>query len=143
SLELVEVEGETIGDGITLQLGGLRLQDMARNSTEAAARIARTELKRAGFLEAGAGRTFYCVGGTWRNLARLHMNVTGYPLPVMHHYEMSVDASAAFLRQVARGDMDRMAGIDRISKSRRALLPYGATVLQEIVAAMRPSRLVV
>ena len=30
SLELVDVKGETIGDGITLPLGGLRLQDMAK-----------------------------------------------------------------------------------------------------------------
>jgi exopolyphosphatase/guanosine-5'-triphosphate,3'-diphosphate pyrophosphatase len=143
SLELVDVRGEDIGDGITLPLGGLRLQDMAKNSTETAAKIARAELKRADFLETGAGRTFYCVGGTWRNLARLHMNVTGYPLNVMHHYELGIDSSAAFLKQVARGDMDKMKGIDRISKTRRALLPYGATVLQEIISAMKPSGLVV
>ena len=30
SLELVDVNGEAIGDGITLPLGGLRLQDMAQ-----------------------------------------------------------------------------------------------------------------
>lgn len=143
SLELVDVRGEAIGDGITLPLGGLRLQDMAGNSTEAAAKIARAELKRAPFLQAGAGRVFYCVGGTWRNLARLHMNVTGYPLPVMHHYEMGIESSASFLRQVARGDIDKMKGIGRIAKSRRALLPYGAAVLQEIVAAMKPSAILV
>ena len=32
----------TIGDGITLPLGGLRLQDMAKNSLAAAAKIAKT-----------------------------------------------------------------------------------------------------
>ena len=77
SLELVDVRGEEIGQGITLPLGGLRLQDMAKNSVEAAVKIARSQLRRAKFLQAGAGRSFYCVGGTWRNLARLHMNVVG------------------------------------------------------------------
>ena len=143
SLELVDVSGETIGDGITLPLGGLRLQDMAKNSTAAASRIARRELGRAKLLAGGTGRTFYCVGGTWRNLARLHMIATGYPLNVMHHYELGVENSAAFLRQVARGDIDKMKGIERISKTRRALLPYGATVLQEIISAMKPARIVV
>lgn len=143
SLELVDVRGETIGDGITLPLGGLRLQDMSANSPSASAQIARRELARASLLEGGQGRTFYAVGGTWRNLARLHMNMTNYPLSVMHHYEMGIESSAAFLKQVARGDIDKMQGIEGVSKARRALLPYGAAVLQEIVAAMRPSRIVV
>lgn len=143
SLELVDVGNERIGDGITLPLGGLRLQDMAKGSMQEAARLARRELKRATFLREGKGRAFYAVGGTWRNLARLHMNVTGYPLNVMHHYELDIEASASFLEQVASGDMDRVKGIERISKSRRALLPYGAVVLQEIIRAARPSKIVV
>ncbi len=143
SLELVEVSGETIGDGITLPLGGLRLQDMAKGSPTAAARIARAEMKRAEFLSRGRGRTFYCVGGTWRNLARLHMNATSYPLNVMHNYDMGVGSLDAFLSQVAEGDINRMKGFDRISKSRRALLPYGAAVLREIIGAMQPGKLVV
>jgi exopolyphosphatase/guanosine-5'-triphosphate,3'-diphosphate pyrophosphatase len=143
SLELIDVRGEEIGDGITLPLGGLRLQDMAKNSPGDAARIARRELGRATLLSKGAGRVFYAVGGTWRNLARLHMNATGYPLNVMHHYEMGVDGSAGFLAQVTAGDMDKIKGIERISKSRRALLPYGAAVLQEIVRVMKPGKIVV
>ncbi len=143
SLELVEVSGETIGDGITLPLGGLRLQDMAKGSPTAAARIARAEMKRAEFLSRGRGRTFYCVGGTWRNLARLHMNATSYPLNVMHNYDMGIGSLDAFLSQVAEGDINRMKGFDRISKSRRALLPYGAAVLREIIGAMQPGKLVV
>ena len=143
SLELIDVRGEQIGEGITLPLGGLRLQDSAKNSPAVAARIARKELKRAEWLKGGEGRVFYAVGGTWRNLARLHMLATGYALHVMHHYEFDVAKSADFLAQVARGDTDKIRGIDRISKSRRALLPYGAVVLQEIIRAMKPSKIVV
>ncbi len=54
------------------------------------------------------------------------MNAIDYPLSVMHHYEFGIESSAAFLRQVARGDIDKIKGIERVSKSRRALLPYGA-----------------
>lgn len=143
SLELIDVRGATIGDGITLPLGGLRLQDMARNSASAAVRIARTELGRAKLLKAGQGRSFYAVGGTWRNLARLHMLTSGYPLDVMHHYEMAEPELSAFLRQVARGDLDKMKNIERISKTRRALLPFGAVVMQEILRAMKPARVIV
>lgn len=143
SLELVDIDGEVIGDGITLPLGGLRLQDMSKNSPAMATRIARKELTRAKLLKGGEGRAFYAVGGTWRNLARLHMSVIDYPLAVMHHYEMNVETSADFLAQVARGELDKMKGIERVSKSRRALLPYGAAVLQEIIAAQKPSKIII
>jgi exopolyphosphatase/guanosine-5'-triphosphate,3'-diphosphate pyrophosphatase len=143
SLELVDVGSDRIGDGISLPLGGLRLQDMAGASMVAASRIARNEIGRAKLLKGGRGRTFYAVGGTWRNLARLHMNSTAYPLAVMHHYEIPVAGSASFLSQVARGDTEKIKGIEGVSKVRRALLPHGAVVLQEIIAAMRPSRIVV
>lgn len=143
SLELVDVKGEAIGGGITLPLGGLRLDDMSKGSIATATKIIRDELNKAEVLAGGAGRTFYCVGGTWRNLARLHMAASNYPLAVMHHYEMDVAGSANFLKQVARGEIEKMKGIERVSKSRRALLAYGSVVLQEIVRAMQPGRIVV
>ncbi|MCR4268178.1 exopolyphosphatase [Nitratireductor sp. ZSWI3] len=141
SLELVEVEDRSMGDGITLPLGGLRLREMSKNSVAKATRIARAELARAGWLKDGAGRPFYCVGGTWRNLARLHMLETGYPLEVMHHYQLDAGQSADFLKRVASG-VDKFPGIEHISKNRRALLPYGAAVLQEIIHAVQPSSVI-
>lgn len=143
SLELIDIRGETFGEGITTPLGGLRLQEMVGNSLPAASGAVRKELAKAKFLSGGQGRPFYAVGGTWRNLARLHMNSIGYPLAVMHHYEMDVEGSAAFLKLLARGDVEKIKGIEAVSKARRALLPYGAIVLQEIVEAMRPSKIVV
>ncbi|TIV09497.1 MAG: exopolyphosphatase, partial [Mesorhizobium sp.] len=143
SLELVDVDGEAIGDGITLPLGGLRLQDMAKNSLAQAAKIARDELAKAKLLKGGQGRPFYAVGGTWRNLARLYMEMTTYPLSVMHHYEIGIDSATNFLKQVAKGEIEKIRGIEGVSKNRRSLLPYGATVLQEIMAAMQPSKIIV
>ncbi len=143
SLELVDVRGETMGEGITTPLGGLKLREMAGGSMSDVARIARSELARAEWLGKGEGRAFYCVGGTWRNLARLHMNVTGYPLPVMHHYEIDPKEDAAFLKRVAKGDIDKMKGIERVSKNRRALLPYGAAVLLEVIRAAKPAKIVI
>lgn len=143
SLELVDIDGEVIGEGITLPLGGLRLQDMAKNSLAQAARIAKIELAKAKLLKGGQGRAFYAVGGTWRNLARLHMEMNNYPLGVMHHYEIEIDSAIAFLKQVARGDVEKVKGIEGVSKNRRSLLPYGAVVLQEILTDMQPSKIIV
>ncbi|AZO15277.1 MULTISPECIES: exopolyphosphatase [unclassified Mesorhizobium] len=143
SLELIDINREAIGDGITLPLGGLRLQDMAKNSLAQAQKIARQELARAKLLKGGQGRVFYAVGGTWRNLARLHMEMNNYPLGIMHHYEISADSAQTFLRQVAKGEVEKVRGIEGVSKNRRSLLPYGAVVLQEIMTAMQPSKIIV
>ncbi|GAA4534834.1 exopolyphosphatase [Chelativorans composti] len=143
SLELVDVRGEAIGNGITLPLGGLRLKDMAGGSLEEAAKIARRELAQAEWLRQGEGRAFYCVGGTWRNLARLHMLSTGYPLQVMHAYTLDPEGHRKFLKKVARGDVKDIKGADRISKSRRSLLPYGAIVLLEVIRHMKPAEIVI
>ncbi len=141
SLELFEVDGAEIGDGITLPLGGLRLQDMAERNWSEIRNIVARELTRAPWLEAGKGRIFYAVGGTWRNLARLHMNTVCYPLGVMHHYPMQPVEISDFLDQVASDEFDRIKGIGSVSKNRRSLLPYGAIVLQEIIRIMQPSHI--
>ena len=143
SLELVEVCGETIGKRTTLPLGGLRLQEMAKNSPAAAGRIAKAELRRVNFLKKDTDRTFYCVGGTWRNLARLHMIASDYALPVMQHYKFDPAGMSGFLKLVIDGEFSGVNGIKSISKARRALLPYGAAVLREIIDAMQPKNIVV
>ncbi len=45
-------------------------------------------------------RTFYAVGGAWRNLARLHMAQTHYPLTIIQRYTLdhSTALSLAELR---------------------------------------------
>ncbi|MBC8717704.1 MULTISPECIES: exopolyphosphatase [Brucella/Ochrobactrum group] len=142
SLELVGVNDHEVGEGITLPLGGLRLQDMSNEQLPEAAKIARTELARATLLEEHQGQVFYAVGGTWRNLAKLHMTAKHYPLHVMHGYEMDPVEAKSFLTRVAKGNIDTMRGIEAVSKNRRQLLGYGAAVLLETIRRMKPSKIV-
>ncbi len=79
SLELVAVNDYDVGEGITLPLGGLRLQDMSNEKLTEATKISHQELAKATLLEAHQGEVFYAVGGTWRNLAKLHMTARNYP----------------------------------------------------------------
>jgi exopolyphosphatase/guanosine-5'-triphosphate,3'-diphosphate pyrophosphatase len=71
------------------------------------------------------------------------MSATHYPLAVMHHYTFEPETCMAFLHRVGRNDVEKMRGIEEVSKNRRALLPYGAIVLEEIIRVMRPARVVV
>ncbi|GAB4349961.1 MAG: exopolyphosphatase [Oricola sp.] len=142
SLEIVDMKGKEIGEGMTLPIGVIRLSERAGGDLKQAVKIARADLKQAAFLKKGAGRAFYAVGGTWRNLAKLHMAATGYPLHVTHHYEMDAAGAVGFLNRVGRNNVEKMPGIDDVSRSRRSLLPYGAIVLAEIVRAMKPQKVI-
>jgi exopolyphosphatase / guanosine-5'-triphosphate,3'-diphosphate pyrophosphatase len=142
SLELADVKDKHVGEGITLPLGGLRLSDMSGGSLTKAAKITQMHLAGATVLKSGRGRKFYAVGGTWRNLGRLHMETVGYPLHVMHEYEIPADEAVIFFKRVARGNTDKIPGINHISRNRQALLSFGATVLQQVTEQMQPSSIV-
>jgi len=142
SLELIDIGRGTISEGETFPLGGLRLQHRAEKKLKEARRIAQSDLERSGLLAGLKGRTFYAIGGTWRSLAKLHMHSTDYPLRVMQHYCIEAQPMRAFLKQVARNDISKMDGIEAVSRQRRSLLPYGATVLLALIEIGRPEWIV-
>lgn len=142
SLELIRVMGNDLGKGATYPLGGLRLSDMAKGSVKQARKIARSELEHSLELNALEGQNFYAIGGTWRALARLHMTSVGYPLAVMHHYEIDPEEMLEFCVQTMRGDIEDAGWIGSISKARRALLPFGAAVLAEVIRRGKPKKIV-
>ena len=140
SLELIDIKGKEIGKGITLPLGGLRLSEYAGGSLAKAHAFARKHVKTsAKLLAKGEGRTFYAVGGTWRNIAKLHMEMSNYPLHMMQGYEVSLDAMMQFLGQVETAKDSKDPAWMAVSKYRRALLPFGAVAMKEVLSAMKPS----
>lgn len=138
SVEMVDVRDQLIGDGVTLPLGGIRLQDAANGDLREAEKIARRLLAKNPLIANGRDRTFYAVGGTWRAFAKLHMEEVGYPLRVTHGYEIEPAALLKFLKKLIDDDLSKLSGIHLISSARQGLLPYGAIVLAEIVRQMKP-----
>jgi exopolyphosphatase/guanosine-5'-triphosphate,3'-diphosphate pyrophosphatase len=140
SLEIIEVKGEALRQSVTLPLGGLRLLDASDGRIEAAIDIADTQIARVAWLESGRGRAFYAVGGTWRAIARLHMERTGYPLHVMHGYTMPTEEAIDFCEEIRKAKkLSAMPGIEEISRPRREVLPYGALVLERLLKKLEPA----
>jgi exopolyphosphatase/guanosine-5'-triphosphate,3'-diphosphate pyrophosphatase len=143
SLELSEVHGYKVHTGITLPLGGLALQDVTAKSIKKAEKLVRKSLGDAKLLKAGANRTFYAIGGTWRALARLHMWQTGYPLHVMHGYMLPAKEAHDFSSLVHRVDPEMLSQIEVVTDARRPLLAYAALVLENLVRIARPKDVVI
>jgi len=143
SLELADVRGARIVLGNTLPLGGLALQDLSARSIRKAQKIAAGKLGDVAMLKGGRGRTLYAVGGTWRALARLHMQHSGYPLHVMHGYVIPAREAIAFCRSLYRRGAGRRRGLASINKARRLLLPYAALVLEQLLRNSRAKAVVI
>lgn len=143
SLELVDIRGMHAKPGVTLPLGGLALQDLSAKSIKKAEKIVENALENVPLMKGGKGRNFYAVGGTWRALARLHMWQTGYPLHVMHGYEIRAKDALEFSRLVHRVDPETLSKIEVVNDARRPLLPYAALVLEHIVRIAEPRNIVI
>jgi exopolyphosphatase / guanosine-5'-triphosphate,3'-diphosphate pyrophosphatase len=143
SLELTDVHRSRVRPGVTLPLGGLALQDISSKSLKKAEKFVKQALSDLAILKSGAGRSFYAVGGTWRALMRLHMWQTGYPLHVMHGYQISAKEALEFSRLVHRVDPDTLSRIEVVAAARRPLLGYAALVLEHVVRIARPKNVVV
>jgi exopolyphosphatase/guanosine-5'-triphosphate,3'-diphosphate pyrophosphatase len=143
SLELVEVKGNLVRQGVTLPLGSLALQDAAQKSVKRAERIVRLALTDVAQLTSANGRNFYAVGGTWRALARLHIIQSGYPLRVMHGYTITAAEALDFVRRLRRlATANILANIESIAEARQPLLVYAALVLEYIIRVAKPKNIV-
>jgi len=143
SLELIDVNGGQIRDGITFPLGPLRLIDMSGGSTAKAREIIDKYLDSSPLLTQLKGRSLYAVGGTWRSIARIHMAQTRYPLHVLHNYTIGREQARSVADLVAHLSSSSLKDIKTVSKSRIDTLPYGALVLERLLAKSKVKQMVV
>lgn len=143
SLEVIDVARDVLKDADTLPLGGLRLIDQTEGKIERALPLVDAAVAGVPWLIDGRARPFYAVGGTWRALARLHMEQTAYPLRVMHGYAIPTREAIEFCQFVRRAKkVTTLAGIEAVPRARRDVLPYGALVLERLLEAVAPSEVI-
>lgn len=141
SLELVEVAGGVVGEGETTDLGALRLS-VLKGDINSASRYIDEALDDVSCLGALPGSTFYAVGGTWRTLARLHMEKTGYPLRVIEGYALEASQALALAHDVKKALPETLRAFDAVSSSRLKTLPYGALLLERLIKRARPETVI-
>jgi exopolyphosphatase/guanosine-5'-triphosphate,3'-diphosphate pyrophosphatase len=139
SLELVPLDNGEPGAGFTLPLGPFALGapgafDAGKVGDVIAKRLGKVSLR---------GETFHAVGGAWRNLALIHMKMSGYPLEIAHQYQMNVSEAvdaAAFIARQSKSSLERMGGA---SKKRAEIMPYAAAVLGQLLPRLGTKQVVI
>ena len=143
SLEIIDIANDKLNDAVTLPLGGLRLLDQAGDRMERAQALTDEAIAGVNWLAKGRGRPFYAVGGTWRALAKLHMEHVNYPLRVMHGYAIPTREAIEFCQLVRRTKkVSTLPGIGEVARARREVLPYGALVLERVLETLAPSEVI-
>jgi exopolyphosphatase/guanosine-5'-triphosphate,3'-diphosphate pyrophosphatase len=139
SLELSTIKNGQDINGDTFELGVIRLQDDSKQSPSKAAAIARERLAHVQFDEAVNGGVFCAIGGTWRTLAKIHLELGKYPMHMVQGYSVPADTLAKLCEEIveAASNGKSYPGSDIASSSRRDLVPYGAAVLSEVLRAAK------
>jgi exopolyphosphatase/guanosine-5'-triphosphate,3'-diphosphate pyrophosphatase len=84
----------------------------------------------------------YAVGGSWRTLARFEMEMSGYPLRVIHRYRLALEDAREVAALVARQSRRSLAATPGISQRRIDVLPASAEVLDRLLDRLKPGHLV-
>lgn len=141
SLELIRLNGLGPAEGTTLPLGPFALGAPKALEPERTRRLIDDHLRP--LAARYAGPDFHAVGGAWRNLALLHMQMADYPLHVAHQYEMSKTDGlelARFVQQQSRASLERIEGL---SRKRFDTLPYSALVLDRLIERLGVERIII
>lgn len=133
SLELVDVQNGQARRFESTPLGPLRLGELTRQNRDDLIRQIDGCLTKVRWLDALEGRDLFAVGGAWRSLARAHMELTDYPLEVIHHYAIGADEAARFLDEITRMGRKDLRALDAVSKRRIDKLPVTALVLKRTI----------
>ena len=139
SLELASLSNGRLGSSSTLPVGPLRLMSSGRGDPRKAIVDAVESVR---WLREEQGKTFYAVGGAWRAFARLHMEQAGYPLHIIHQYEIPADEARAVARLIAVQSPKSLEKMPGVSRRRVDTLPLACLALDRLLAVLKPRTVV-
>jgi exopolyphosphatase/guanosine-5'-triphosphate,3'-diphosphate pyrophosphatase len=139
SLELVRLTDGQAARGVTLPLGPFALADAGGFDAD---RVRETIAGRLQPIGDERSDTLYAVGGAWRTLAQVHMEISGYPLRIVHQYEIDAADLLDTARLIARSSKASLEKWPGLSRKRADTLPYAALVLEGLIERLALKRIV-
>ncbi len=133
SLELAEVANGRVGRCASFPLGVLRLPALRREGQQTFERAVRKMLRSAGWPDGMVGLPLYLVGGSWRALSRLDLELTQDPLAVLDQHSLPRAALRRLVRATNRLTFEELRAIPGMASNRAAALPDAAALLAALV----------
>jgi exopolyphosphatase/guanosine-5'-triphosphate,3'-diphosphate pyrophosphatase len=131
SLELARLAKGNYEGGSTYPLGPLALDTGGSFNPDKVFSKIKDILAKAPELKKTAD-TFFAVGGAWRSIGTLHMEMTRAPLHMLQNYEMDAGKLVPILNDIMGGKKHADL-IEEVARRRASTIPYAAAVLKAVI----------
>lgn len=143
SLDLSRLCGGDVLHTGSIPIGAIKAKALSEGGAGALEDALRKGMKPFEWLRQGSGKPLYLVGGPWRALARVHMQLADYPLPVLARYEIAPGSVSALVTSISAMTTADLKAIPEMPSSRVPLLLATAKLLDVLVGLLKPSALVI
>ena len=134
----------------SMPLGSLRMSDAYLTSdpptdqeVRTLRKAVRSAMDEAGIPEMVRGEQLIGIGGTVRNLAKIDLRRTEYPLPLLHGYRLADKRLADVTDELAGRTMKRRAQLPGLNPDRADTIVGGALVIHSIAKHLGASEIIV
>ena len=141
SLELAGVARGNVGEGVSMPLGVLKVgpePDRAKLKEAIRQGISGTRLA-----NAARGNKLYLVGGSFRALAQLEMELTAHPLPITHEHRLRREQLGPLADYVEVARTRDIKDYDRVANQRIPHLPAAIAILETLIEVLEPRKIIV
>lgn len=137
SLELIEVNGDKTGKGYSFPIGPLRVDISSKTARKDYLAAIDSCFAQFPFKKLN-GKSFYAVGGAFRNMAKIHSARKGYPLKVIHNLLIDAKELYATLEVISRMSPSALQKMPGIPKKRMDFLPFAALIAMRLIEIGKP-----
>ncbi|HVY89137.1 MAG TPA: Ppx/GppA phosphatase family protein [Hyphomonadaceae bacterium] len=131
SLELARLSGGRFEGGSTYPLGPLALDTGGSFNEDKILSKVKDILSGSPELKKG-NDVFFAVGGAWRAIGTLHMELTRAPLHMLQNYEMDAKQLSGVLSELMGGKKHADL-LQEVARRRAPTIPYAAAVLKTVI----------
>lgn len=98
-------------------------------------------LKDQDWLRQEKNKTLIGLGGTIRNLGKIHRNRIEYPINYTHNYEIPIEDFNSIYNDLANMDLKSRKKVKGLSSKRADIIVGGLAILKAIISVCSPSRI--
>lgn len=143
SLDLSRLQNRSVTHTGSIAIGAIKARALSEAGSGALEDTLRKGMKPLDWLSQSEGRPLYLVGGPWRALARVHMHVHRYPLPVLARYRIAPEGAAGLADTISGMTTAALKNIPEMPSSRVPLLHATAQLMEVLAMLLKPSVFVI
>jgi exopolyphosphatase/guanosine-5'-triphosphate,3'-diphosphate pyrophosphatase len=150
SSEITLFTERTLRHTISMPFGALTLTERFRSDgldgrveIDRLSRYLRDAYSRESWIGARTGLPLFGLGGTVRNIARVHRHLNHYPLESAHHYAMSKEQVDQTLNYLSGLSLKQLQELPGLSKDRADLIVAGGLIIQTLMEAVQAPALLI